>query len=403
MLNFSPIFEQEEIMTFKKITDLDLSNKRVLIREDFNVPMDEEGNITSDARIRAALETLQWALKQKARVIVISHLGRPKEGVFDPKLSLLPVAKRLSTVLGVEVPLAKDWLDGINVAAGKIVLCENVRFNVGEMDNDEELSKKMAKLCDIYVNDAFATAHRKEASTYGVALAAPVACAGLLLSAELEALGKIMQKPRRPLAAIVGGAKVSSKLKVLKSIAKIADYLIIGGGIANTFIAAMGYKVGTSLYEPELVNEAKALLELAKNSNVKIPLPIDVIVANEFSATAKTREVKISEVKDDDKILDIGTETRKLFAQILADAKTILWNGPVGAFELEPFSHGTEAIARAVADSDAYSVAGGGDTIAAIEKYGIEDQVSYISTGGGAFLEYLEKAGRLPAVEALEK
>lgn len=388
-------------MGYLKMMNVDLSGKKVMIREDLNVPV-KDGEITSDMRIRAAIPTIKQALEQNAAVIIISHLGRPTEGIYDEAFSLAPVAKRLSELLGQEVPLIKDWLDGVEVEPGKVVLCENVRFNVGEKENDEALSKMMGNLCDVYVMDAFATAHRKEASTYGVAQFAPVACAGLLLDKEVSALQKIMENPERPLVAVIGGAKVSTKLKLLNSIAEVVDCLIVGGGIANTFLAAAGYNVGNSLYEPELVNDAKKLLTMAESDKIHLPLPSDVIVAKEFSADSAATDCKIAGVVADDKILDIGSQTAAQFTKLLKDAKTILWNGPVGAFEIEQFAAGTRAVALAIAGSSAYSVAGGGDTIAAIEKYNIKDKISYISTGGGAFLTYLESK-TLPAVEMLEK
>ena len=380
------------------MSDLDLQGKRVLIREDLNVPL-KNGVITSDARIVASLPTMQKALKAGAAVMVVSHLGRPTEGEYDAKLSLAPVAAKLTTLLGQEVELIKEWINGVSVKPGQIVLCENVRFLVGEEDNDEELSEKMASLCDVYVNDAFATAHRKQASTYGIAKYAKVACAGILLEGELVALENIMDKPVRPLVAVIGGAKVSTKLKLLESIAKVVDDLIVGGGIANTFIAAAGNDVGKSLYEPNLVKDAEHLVAMAETLGVTIPMPVDVVVGAEFSETAKATVKMLDEVKEDEMILDIGPETVKIFEAVIAKAKTIVWNGPVGAFELAPFSKGTEAIATAIAKSSAYTVAGGGDTIAAIEKYNIQDQISYISTAGGAFLAYLE-GDKLPAVEA---
>ena len=388
-------------MAFLKMTDLDLANKRVLIREDLNVPI-KDGEITSNVRIKAALSGIKHALKEKAAVIVTSHLGRPTEGTYDAQLSLAPVAAKLSEFLGQPVPLIKDWLEGVDVKPGQVVLCENTRFNVGEKANDNALAQKMAALCDIYVNDAFATAHRSEASTCGIAKFAKVACAGPLLSAELEALEKVMANPERPLVAIVGGSKVSTKLALLGSIAKKVDSLIVGGGIANTFIAAAGHPIGKSLYEADLIDEAERLTSSAEQLGVKIPLPTDVIVAEQFSADAEAYDQPISHVGEDERILDIGPDTVKELVKVIKKAKTILWNGPVGAFEIEQFSKGTEAIAKAIAENtDAYCVAGGGDTIAAIEKYDLADKISYISTGGGAFLTYLE-GKTLPAVAALE-
>ena len=386
---------------YLKMTEVNLANKRVLIREDLNVPV-KEGKIKSEARIVAALPTIKKALAEKAAVIIISHLGRPTPGKYDEENSLAPVAKRLSELLGQPVPLVKDWIDGgFEVKPGEVVLCENVRCLVGEKENDDALSQKMAKLCDIYIHDAFATAHRKEASTYGVAKYAKVACAGLLLDAELEALGSIMERPTRPLMAVVGGSKVSTKLKLLGSITKMVDVLFVGGGIANTFLAAAGKPVGKSLYEPDLVEEAKRLMIVAKAAGKSIPLPIDVVVAKEFSEAAVSAVKKVDDVAADDMILDLGPETAKLFAAQLQNAKTILWNGPVGAFEMDQFAKGTDVVGKGIANSSAYSVAGGGDTIAAIEKCGIKENISYISTAGGAFLEYLE-GDKLPAVEVLE-
>lgn len=387
-------------MTYLKMTDLDLSNKRVLIREDLNVPI-KDGKITSDARITASLPTIRKALAANAAVIVVSHLGRPTAGQYEEKFSLAPVAAKLSELLGQDVKLIKNWIDGVDVKPSEVVLCENSRFLVGEKDNDDALSKKMATLCDVYVHDAFATAHRKESSTYGIAKYAKVSCAGLLLDAELTALSKIMQNPIRPLAAVVGGAKVSTKLKLLESIADVVDQLIVGGGIANTFIAAVGKKVGKSLYEPELIEDAKRILNKMKAKGASLPLPLDVVVAKEFSENAKASVKLLDEVADDDMILDIGPQTAKLFVESLKKAHTIVWNGPLGAFEIENFSKGTEIVAKAIAKIEAFSVAGGGDTIAAIEKFGIEKDISYISTAGGAFLEYLEGT-KLPAVEILE-
>lgn len=386
---------------YLKMTEVNLANKRVLIREDLNVPV-KEGKIKSEARIVAALPTIKKALAEKAAVIIVSHLGRPTPGKYDEENSLAPVAKRLSELLGQPVPLVKDWIDGgFEVKPGEVVLCENVRCLVGEKENDDALSQKMAKLCDIYIHDAFATAHRKEASTYGVAKYAKVACAGLLLDAELEALGSIMERPTRPLMAVVGGSKVSTKLKLLGSITKMVDVLFVGGGIANTFLAAAGKPVGKSLYEPDLVEEAKRLMIVAKAAGKSIPLPIDVVVAKEFSEAAVSAVKKVDDVAADDMILDLGPETAKLFAAQLQNAKTILWNGPVGAFEMDQFAKGTDVVGKGIANSSAYSVAGGGDTIAAIEKCGIKENISYISTAGGAFLEYLE-GDKLPAVEVLE-
>ena len=389
-------------MSMIKMTDLDLHGQRVLIREDFNVPLDETGRITSDARIRAALPTIQQALKTGARVMLMSHLGRPKEGEFDATLSLAPVAARLTELLGVKVPLVKDWLKGVDVGPGSAVLCENVRFLKGEKKDDESLARRMAALCDIYVMDAFGTAHRAEASTHGVARYAPIACAGPLLAGELEALERALQHPARPLVAIVAGSKVSTKLTLLDTLIKVVDQLIVGGGIANTFIAAAGHKVGKSLYEPELIPEARRLMESARARKGSIPLPVDVVVAREFAASAEADVRQVGEVGADEMILDIGPDTAELYAQFLKQAGTIVWNGPVGVFEFDQFGEGTRAVAEAVAESPAFSIAGGGDTLAALDKYGVADRISYISTGGGAFLEFLE-GRKLPAVAVLEE
>jgi phosphoglycerate kinase len=382
------------------MTDLELKGKRVLIREDLNVPV-AEGKVTSDARIRASLPTIQFAMKAGARVMLVSHLGRPKEGEFDPELSLAPVAERLTGLLGVKVPLVKDWIDGVEVEPGSAVLCENVRFLKGEKKDDEALSRKMAALCDIYVMDAFGTAHRAEASTHGVGKFAPVACAGPLLAGELEALGRALAHPARPLVAIVAGSKVSTKLTVLESLSKVVDQLIVGGGIANTFIAAAGHKVGKSLYEPDLVPEALRLTEAAKSRGGDIPLPSDVVVAQEFSAGAEADVRKVNAVGADEMILDIGPDTAEAYAKLLTQAGTIVWNGPVGVFEFDQFGEGTRSLAEAIAGSKAFSIAGGGDTLAALDKYGVADRISYVSTGGGAFLEFLE-GKTLPAVAMLE-
>lgn len=384
-----------------EMTKLDLANKRVLIREDFNVPI-EQGIITNDRRIEAALPTINFALKKSAKVILISHLDRPTEGKYDPTLSLAPVAEKLSQLLQQPVPLVKDWLNGVEVKSGQVVLCENVRFNVGEKNNDEKLARKLAALCDIFVMDAFGTAHRAEASTAGVAEFAPIACAGPLLMAELNALEKALRNPQRPLLAIVGGSKVSSKLIVLKSLLEKVDQLIVGGGIANTFIAANGYNVGKSLYEPDLIPVAKELMMAAKQKNAVIPIPIDVVCAKALDANANAEVKLISQVESDDMILDIGPKTIKEFTTIIKNAHTIVWNGPVGVFELKPFAQGTKDIAEAIAASSAFTLAGGGDTLAAIDKYHIADKLSYISTGGGAFLEFIE-GKQLPAVTVLEQ
>ena len=387
-------------MSFKRLTELDLAGKRVLIRCDLNVPV-KNGEVTSDTRIRASLATIRHCLEAGARVIVMSHLGRPTEGEYAEEFSMKPVADRLGKLLGHPVKLVKDWLDGVEAAAGEVVLCENVRFNQGEKKDNEDLARKMAALCDIYVMDAFGTAHRAEASTHGVGQQAPLACAGLLLAGELDALGKALKSPDRPLLAIIGGSKVSGKLEVLESLSNLCDQLIVGGGIANTFIAAAGFPVGKSLYEADLIPEAKRLMEKAKARGGEIPVPTDVVTAKEFSESATATIKQVSDVAADDLILDIGPDTAARYADIIKAAGTIVWNGPVGVFEIEQFSHGTQTVAKAVADSQGFSIAGGGDTLAAIEKYGIEDQVSYTSTGGGAFLEFLE-GKKLPAVAMLE-
>ncbi|ACX81766.1 phosphoglycerate kinase [Aggregatibacter actinomycetemcomitans] len=383
-------------MSVIKMTDLDLNGKRVFIRADLNVPV-KDGKITSDARIRATIPTLKLALEKGAKVMVTSHLGRPTEGEFKPEDSLQPVVDYLNEHLDVPVRLVRDYLDGVDVKPGEIVVLENVRVNKGEKKNDPELGKKYAALCDVFVMDAFGTAHRAQASTYGVAEFAPIACAGPLLAAELDALGKALKEPARPMVAIVGGSKVSTKLEVLNSLSKIADQIIVGGGIANTFIAAAGHNVGKSLYEADLIPVAK---ELAASTD--IPVPVDVRVGTEFSETAPATEKSVTEVKDDESIFDIGDKSAEQLADIIKNAKTVLWNGPVGVFEFPNFRKGTEIISRAIANSDAFSIAGGGDTLAAIDLFGIADKISYISTGGGAFLEFVE--GKvLPAVEILEK
>jgi len=383
-------------MSVIKMTDLDLKGKRVFIRADLNVPV-KDGKVTSDARIRATIPTLKLALEKGAKVMVTSHLGRPTEGEFTPEDSLQPVVDYLNEHLDVPVRLVRDYLNGVDVNAGEIVVLENVRINKGEKKNDPELGKKYAALCDVFVMDAFGTAHRAQASTYGVAEFAPVACAGPLLAAELDALGKALKEPARPMVAIVGGSKVSTKLEVLNSLSKIADQIIVGGGIANTFIAAAGHNVGKSLYEADLIPVAK---ELAASTD--IPVPVDVRVGTEFSETAPATEKSVTEVKDDESIFDIGDKSAEQLAEIIKNAKTVLWNGPVGVFEFPNFRKGTEIISHAIANSDAFSIAGGGDTLAAIDLFGIADKISYISTGGGAFLEFVE--GKvLPAVEILEK
>jgi len=387
-------------MSIKKMADLDLNGKRILIRQDLNVPVKNE-KVTSDIRIRASIPAIELALKANAAVMLMSHLGRPTEGEFDINASLQPVATCLSELLNKPVRLEKDWIDGVDIQPGEVVLCENVRFNVGEGKDSAELGKKMAALCDIFVMDAFGTAHRAQASTHSVIEHAKVACAGPLLSAELDALGKSLNNPEKPVMAIVGGSKVSTKLTVLKTLSEKVDQLIVGGGIANTFIAAAGYSVGKSLYEADLLDDAKALIAAAKANNSEIPVPVDVVCAKEFSDTAVATIKKVSDIADDDMILDIGPETAKQYAEKLATAKTIVWNGPVGVFEIEQFSNGTKVLAQAIADSSAFSIAGGGDTLAAIDKYAINDKISYTSTGGGAFLEFLE-GKELPAITALE-
>ncbi|WDE13186.1 phosphoglycerate kinase [Thalassomonas haliotis] len=388
-------------MSVIKMTDLALADQRVLIREDLNVPV-KDGKISSDARLKAALPTIKQALEAGAKVMVMSHLGRPVEGEFNNEFSLQPVADYLAAALNYPVRLVNDYLDGVEVGAGELVIFENIRFNKGEKSNDDALAKKLAALCDVFVMDAFGTAHRAQASTHGVAKYAPTACAGPLLAGELEALAKALDKPARPLVAIVGGSKVSTKLTVLESLAGVVDQLVVGGGIANTFIAAQGHGVGKSLYEADLVNEARRLTKQAQDNNGDIPVPSDVVVGQEFSESAVATLKQVNEVSNDDMIFDIGPDSAKALADIIAKAGTIVWNGPVGVFEFDQFGKGTEVIARAIADSSAFSIAGGGDTLAAVDKYDIADQVSYISTGGGAFLEFLE-GKKLPAVEILEQ
>ncbi len=389
-------------MSVTKMTDLDLAGKRVLIREDLNVPV-KDGKVSSDKRIRASLPTIEHAMKAGARVMLMSHLGRPTEGEYSDEFSMQPVADHLSELLGKQVRLVKEYLDNApQLADGDVVLLENVRFNKGEKKNEEGLSKQYAALCDVYVMDAFGTAHRAQASTHGAGQFAPTACAGPLLAAELEALGKALGDPARPMAAIVGGSKVSTKLTVLDSLSKVVDQLIPGGGIANTFIAAAGYNVGKSLYEPDLIPEAKRLMEAAKAKGGEIPVPTDVVVGKEFSESAAATVKKVSEVADDDMIFDVGPETAASYADMMKSAGTVVWNGPVGVFEFDQFGDGTRALGNAIAESDAFSIAGGGDTLAAVDKYGIADKISYISTGGGAFLEFLE-GKKLPAVAMLEK
>ena len=389
-----------------KLADLaakgELAGKRVFIRADLNVPLDDQGNITEDTRIRASVPGIELALGAGAAVMVTSHLGRPTEGTLTPADSLAVVAKRLSELLGKPVQLVTDWVDGVDVAPGQVVLLENCRVNKGEKKNDEALARKMAALCDVYVNDAFGTAHRAEATTHGIARFAPVACAGPLLAAELGALGRALQSPKRPLVAIVAGSKVSTKLTILKSLADKVDQLIVGGGIANTFMLAKGLPIGKSLAEPDLVEEAKAIIEVMEKRGAAVPIPTDVVCAKAFSADAEAQTKSADAVADDDMILDIGPVSAERLAGLLKAAGTIVWNGPVGVFEFDAFSRGTETLARAIAASPAFSIAGGGDTLAAIAKYGIADQVGYISTGGGAFLEFLEGKA-LPAVAILEE
>ncbi|MGX9785998.1 phosphoglycerate kinase [Janthinobacterium lividum] len=395
------------VLNFIRLQDLIVQNalqgKRVFIRADLNVPQDDSGKITEDTRIRASVPAIRAALDAGAAVMVTSHLGRPTEGEFKPADSLAPVAARLSELLGQEVALKQNWVDGAgleSLAAGQVVLLENVRVNKGEKKNSDELAQKMATLCDIYVNDAFGTAHRAEASTHGIAKFAPVACAGPLLAAELDALGKALHAPARPLLAIVAGSKVSSKLTILKALSDKVDNLIVGGGIANTFMKAVGLNVGKSLVEAELVEEAKAIIEIMAKRGAQVPIPVDVVCAKEFSPVAVATVKDVADVADDDMILDIGPKTAALLAQQIAAAGTIVWNGPVGVFEFDQFGNGTKTLALAIADSKAFSIAGGGDTLAAIAKYDITDKISYISTGGGAFLEFLE-GKTLPAVEIL--
>lgn len=391
-------------MQFHRLSDLVANNKlqgrRVFIRADLNVPQDVAGNITEDTRIRASVPAIQQALGAGAAVMVTSHLGRPTEGEFKPEDSLAPVAKRLSELLGRPVELKQNWVDGVDVAPGQVVLLENCRVNQGEKKNSDELAQKMAKLCDVYVNDAFGTAHRAEATTHGIAKFVPVACAGPLLAAELDALGRALGQPARPLAAIVAGSKVSTKLTILKTLAEKVDNLIVGGGIANTFMLAAGLKIGKSLAEVDLVGEAKIILDMMAKRGASVPIPVDVVCAKEFSATAAATTKDVKDVADDDMILDIGPKTAAQLAAQIAKAGTIVWNGPVGVFEFDQFGEGTKTLALAIAESKGFSIAGGGDTLAAIAKYGIADKVGYISTGGGAFLEFLE-GKTLPAVDIL--
>ena len=388
-------------MTILRMTDLELRGKRVFIRADLNVPQDEAGNITDDARIRASVPALRQALQAGAAVMVTSHLGRPTEGAFKPADSLAPVARHMSELLGISVPLKANWIDGVDVKPGQAVMLENCRVNKGEKKNDEALAKKMAALCDVYVNDAFGTAHRAEASTHGIARYAPVACAGPLMMAELDALGKALREPRHPLIAIVAGSKVSTKLTILGELAKKVDQLIVGGGIANTFMLASGLPIGKSLAEPELLGEARNIMAIIKAKGGIVPIPVDVVCAKTFAADAQATVKAAQDVAADDLILDIGPKTAAQLAAQLGKAGTIVWNGPVGVFEFDRFGEGTKILAQAIAGSAAFSIAGGGDTVAAIAKYGITEKISYISTGGGAFLEFLE-GKKLPAVEILE-
>ncbi len=384
-----------------KIADLDLSGKTVLIREDYNVPL-KNGAVADDTRILATLPTIKQVLEAGARIILVSHLGRPTAGKYEDSFSLDPVAKRLSELLGFEVPLIKDWVNGIDMADKNVVLCENARFEKGETENDEALSRKMAQMCQVYINDAFATAHRAQASTHGVAKYAAVAAAGPLLITELKALSKALREPKKPVVAIVGGAKVSSKLTILESLSEKVDQLIVGGGIVNTFLKAAGYEIGKSLYEPDLVDTAARLMKKADEKGCHIPLPIDVVCGKEFDENAPAITKPVEQVEKDDLIMDIGPESSTVLNDIIAGAKTIVWNGPLGVFEFEQFSQGTASLAKAIASSNAYSIAGGGDTIAAISKFQVAENISYISTGGGAFLEFLE-GKKLPAIELLEE
>lgn len=388
-------------MAVLRMADLELAGKRVLIREDLNVPV-KDGEVTSDQRITAALPTIKLALEKGAAVMLMSHLGRPKEGEWSEQDSLAPVAKRLGELLGFEVPLIKNWLDGVQISPGKVVLLENCRMNIGEAKDDEALSKKYAALCDVFVMDAFGTSHRAQASTHGVIAQAKIACGGPLLMAELDALAKALEKPERPVIAIVAGSKVSTKLELLANLVSKVDQLIVGGGIANTFIAAMGYGVGKSLCENDLLDTAKKIMSDAKARGADIPIPSDVVVAPRFAADAPATIKKISDVNDEDMILDIGPETAARYAEMIKKAGSVIWNGPVGVFEFDAFGNGTQVLANAIAESSAFSIAGGGDTLAAVDKYGVEAGISYISTGGGAFLEFCEGKA-LPAVVALEK
>ncbi len=389
-------------MPILKLTDLNLAGKRVFIRADLNVPQDDAGNITDDTRIRASVPGIKLALEKGAAVMVTSHLGRPTEGELKPEDSLAPIAKRLSELLGKPVPLKQNWVDGVDVKPGEVVMLENCRVNKGEKKNDDALAQKMAKLCDIYANDAFGSAHRAEATTHGIAKFAPIACAGPLMAAELEALGKALTKPARPLLAIVGGSKVSTKLTVLKALSDKVDQLIVGGGIANTFMLAAGLNIGKSLVEKDLVQEAKDIIAAAKAKGGEVPIPVDVVTGKEFSATAEATVKDVEEIEDDDMIFDVGPMTVRNYMDIVRKAGTIVWNGPLGVFEFEQFGKGTESLSNSIAGSSAFSIAGGGDTVAAIAKYGVTNQISYISTAGGAFLEFLE-GKKLPAVAVLEE
>ena len=389
-------------MNVKKLTDVDVRGKRVFIRADLNVPQDDAGNITEDTRIRASIPSIKYCLDNGAAVMVTSHLGRPTEGEVKADDTLMPVAVRLGQLLNKPVRLIQNWVDGgFDVKPGEVVLLENCRCNKGEKKDNEELAQKMAKLCDVYVNGAFGTAHRAEATTHGIARFAPVACAGILMGGEIDALAKAIENPARPLVAIVGGAKVSSKLVILKSLAEKVDQLIVGGGIANTFLLATGHRIGESLAEPELVKEAQAIMDMMKARGAEVPLPVDVVVADEVSALARANKIPVDEVTAHDRILDVGPKTAARLSEIIAHAGTIIWNGPVGVFEHDQFAGGTKMMSSAIAHSDAFSIAGGGDTLAAIAKFKIADDVGYISTGGGAFLEFLE-GKTLPAIEALE-
>ncbi len=389
-------------MAILKLTDLNLTGKRVFIRADLNVPQDDAGNITDDTRIRASVPGIKLALEKGAAVMVTSHLGRPTEGELKPEDTLAPVAKRLSELLGKPVPLKQNWVDGVDVKPGEVVMLENCRVNIGEKKNDDGLAQKIAKLCDVYANDAFGSAHRAEATTHGIAKFAPIACAGPLMAAELDALGKALTNPARPLLAIVGGSKVSTKLTVLKSLSEKVDQLIVGGGIANTFMLAAGLKIGKSLVEKDLLQEAKDIIAAAKAKGGEVPIPVDVVTGKEFSATAEATVKDVEEIEDDDMIFDVGPMTVRNYMDIVRKAGTIVWNGPLGVFEFEQFGKGTESLSMSIAASSAFSIAGGGDTVAAVAKYGVTDQISYISTAGGAFLEFLE-GKKLPAVAILEE